>query len=125
LCSSGSQASESNQTAKGKLRTAAVQSDPADGEDRSIGSLAKRSRHVRRGKMSSAASWEGPTAAELKAASAEAIPGGVRVKGWVIQSHKGPILNAASVQRYELPPLNPSVYSVPIFHSWFKLVQDI
>ena len=40
--------------------------------------------------MASAAAWEGPTAAELKAAGAEAIPGGVRVKGWVIQSHKGP-----------------------------------
>ncbi|CAL4919205.1 unnamed protein product [Urochloa decumbens] len=49
--------------------------------------------------MASAAAWEGPTAAELKAAGAEAIPGGVRVKGWVIQSHKGPILNAASLQR--------------------------
>ncbi|CAL4919204.1 unnamed protein product [Urochloa decumbens] len=51
--------------------------------------------------MASAAAWEGPTAAELKAAGAEAIPGGVRVKGWVIQSHKGPILNAASLQRFE------------------------
>ena len=56
--------------------------------------------------MASAAAWEGPTAAELKAAGAEAIPGGVRVKGWVIQSHKGPILNAASLQRYEPPTLN-------------------
>ena len=60
------------------------------------------------GEMASAAAWEGPTAAELKAAGAEAIPGGVRVKGWVIQSHKGPILNAASLQRYEPPTLNPS-----------------
>ncbi|CAD6342630.1 unnamed protein product [Miscanthus lutarioriparius] len=51
--------------------------------------------------MASAAAWEGPTAAELKSAGAEAIPGGVRVKGWVIQSHKGPILNAASLQRFE------------------------
>nr|CAB3493138.1 unnamed protein product [Digitaria exilis] len=51
--------------------------------------------------MASAAAWEGPTAAELKAAGAEAIPGGVRVKGWVIKSHKGPILNAASLQRFE------------------------
>lgn len=57
--------------------------------------------------MASAASWEGPTAAELKAAGAEAIPGGVRVKGWVIQSHKGPILNAASLQRYDPPRLKP------------------
>jgi hypothetical protein len=31
----------------------------------------------------------------------------VRVKGWVVQSHKGPILNAASVQRYGLPHLKP------------------
>jgi hypothetical protein len=59
------------------------------------------------GEMASAAAWEGPTAAELKAAGAEAIPGGVRVKGWVIQSHKGPILNAASLQRYEPPHLKP------------------
>ncbi|KAK3149269.1 hypothetical protein QOZ80_3AG0215140 [Eleusine coracana subsp. coracana] len=51
--------------------------------------------------MSSAAAWEGPTAAELKAAGVEAIPGGVRVKGWAIQSHKGPILNAPSVQLFE------------------------
>ncbi|XP_062212480.1 TIP41-like protein [Phragmites australis] len=51
--------------------------------------------------MATAAAWEGPTAAELKAAGAEAIPGGVRVKGWVIQSHKGPILNAASLQLFE------------------------
>lgn len=51
--------------------------------------------------MASAVAWEGPTAAELKTAGAEVIPGGVRVKGWVIQSHKGPILNAASLQRFE------------------------
>uniref|UniRef100_A0A0E0KJA8 TIP41-like protein n=1 Tax=Oryza punctata TaxID=4537 RepID=A0A0E0KJA8_ORYPU len=48
-----------------------------------------------------AEAWDGPTAAELKAAGAEAIPGGVRVKGWVIQTHKGPILNSASLQLFE------------------------
>ncbi|XP_052147611.1 TIP41-like protein [Oryza glaberrima] len=48
-----------------------------------------------------AEAWEGPTAAELKAAGAEAIPGGVRVKGWVIRSHNGPILNSASLQLFE------------------------
>ncbi|XBH94856.1 hypothetical protein VPH35_085532 [Triticum aestivum] len=52
-------------------------------------------------KMAAAAAWDGPTAGELKAAGAEAIPGGVRVKGWVIQSHKGPILNSASVSLFE------------------------
>lgn len=51
--------------------------------------------------MATAAAWDGPTAAELKAAGAEAIPGGVRVKGWVIQSHKGPILNSASLHLFE------------------------
>ncbi|KAF0915077.1 hypothetical protein E2562_033193 [Oryza meyeriana var. granulata] len=51
--------------------------------------------------MAKAEAWEGPTAAELKAAGAEAIPGGMRVKGWVIQSHNGPILNSASLQRFE------------------------
>lgn len=60
--------------------------------------------------MAAAAAWDGPTAGELKAAGAEAIPGGVRVKGWVIQSHKGPILNSASVSLYEPPPtLNPNL----------------
>nr|CAB3498114.1 unnamed protein product [Digitaria exilis] len=58
-------------------------------------------REANNGEMASAAAWEGPAAAELKAAGAEAIPGGVRVKGWVIRSHKGPILNAASLQRFE------------------------
>uniref|UniRef100_A0A0D3FPD2 TIP41-like protein n=1 Tax=Oryza barthii TaxID=65489 RepID=A0A0D3FPD2_9ORYZ len=48
-----------------------------------------------------AEAWEGPTAGELKAAGAEAIPGGVRVKGWVIRSHNGPILNSASLQLFE------------------------
>ncbi|XBH94857.1 hypothetical protein VPH35_085532 [Triticum aestivum] len=33
-------------------------------------------------KMAAAAAWDGPTAGELKAAGAEAIPGGVRVKGF-------------------------------------------
>uniref|UniRef100_A0A0A9DT14 TIP41-like protein n=1 Tax=Arundo donax TaxID=35708 RepID=A0A0A9DT14_ARUDO len=51
--------------------------------------------------MASAAAWEGPTAAELKTTGAEAIPGILRVKGWVIQSHKGPILNAAHLQLFE------------------------
>jgi hypothetical protein len=60
--------------------------------------------------MAAAAAWDGPTPGELKAAGAEAIPGGVRVKGWVIQSHKGPILNSASVSLYEpLPTLNPNL----------------
>jgi type 2A phosphatase activator TIP41 len=54
--------------------------------------------------MASAVAWEGPTAGELMSAGAAAIPGGVRVKGWVIQSQKGSILNAASLQRYEPPP---------------------
>lgn len=58
-----------------------------------------------------AEAWEGPTAAELKAAGAEAIPGGVRVKGWVIRSHNGPILNSASLQLYDpLPILNPNLF---------------
>ncbi|XP_014752923.1 TIP41-like protein isoform X2 [Brachypodium distachyon] len=51
--------------------------------------------------MATAAAWDGPTAAELKAAGAEAIPGGVRLKGWVIQTNKGPILNSASVNLFE------------------------
>ncbi|XP_006650628.1 TIP41-like protein [Oryza brachyantha] len=51
--------------------------------------------------MAKAEAWDGPATAELKAAGAEAIPGGVRVKGWVIQSHNGPILNSASLQRFE------------------------
>ncbi|XP_051178147.1 TIP41-like protein [Lolium perenne] len=54
-----------------------------------------------RGTDMCAAAWDGPTAGDLKAAGAESIPGGVRVKGWVIQSHKGPILNSASVSLFE------------------------